>query len=238
MKILVLFDIDGTILKFNNELGKRIFIDFLEKYLEREIPQESIPDFSGMTDLKILQQITEYINLPFKQLEQKLPDLWESLNSYFGEYCVDDNFEVMPGVRQLIDELHSNQNVTLGLLTGNIKQNAYSKLKAVGLDHYFSFGSFGCEYADRNKLPQVAIEKANTHLSKNHFKTENTIILGDSPRDIECAKSNNIPVICTATGNFSTTQLENFKPDYLFEDFSDYKLVMSSIFEHFKVNYE
>ncbi len=238
MKILVLFDIDGTILKFNRKLGKEVFIDFLEKYLTLNVPDSSIPDFSGMTDLKILQEILENLKIPFGIIAKDIENFWADLNIHFSEFCIEKNFEVLPGIRKLIEKLNELESVTLALLTGNCKSNAYSKLNAVRLNNYFNFGSFGCEFADRNLLPNLAIQRANNNSTEIQFSEKNTIILGDSPRDIECAKYNNIPVICTATGNFSIEQLNEFKPNYTFENFSNYQKVISTIVNHFKVNYE
>jgi phosphoglycolate phosphatase len=233
MKILVLFDIDGTILTFNNKLGKKVFIDFLEEYLSMEVPDTSIPDFSGMTDLNILQLISENLNIPFGIIEKNIEKFWMNLNIHFSKFCIEENFEVLPGIRELIIELHNNESVIIGLLTGNCRSNAYSKLKAVSLDHYFNFGSFGCDFADRNLLPKVAIKRANEKYLDIQFNNRNTIILGDSPKDIECARNNNIPVISTATGNFSIDQLNSFQPNYTFNNFSDYKKVVSTIINHF-----
>ena len=105
------------------------------------------------------------------------------------------------------------------------------KLKAFNFDKYFPFGAFGCDHEDRNKLPPIAIDRANVYLGSDVFSTANALIIGDSPKDIECAKSNNLPVLAVATGNADMKMLDVYNPDVVLNDFSDYNVTKKVIFE-------
>lgn len=230
-KYLILFDIDGTILKFKHYLAKKLFSELLQELFNKEIPESAIPDFHGMTDLQILKIISDNIGFPYSKTEELLPDIWEKMLTVFDQHTVEDNIELLPGVGQLINKLNSLNDISLGLLTGNFQENAYLKLKAVNLDSYFSFGAFGNDSIDRNDLPIIAINRANEFYKDKLFSNRNTIIIGDTHRDEECARVNNIKCICVCTGNQNFEELITLNPDALFNDLSDTELIIKTIFE-------
>lgn len=221
MKYHILFDIDGTILTFRHGIAKRLFAEMLESLFKREVPDDAIPHFHGMTDLQIIKSITCNIGLTFEDISDKIPEIWKSMIKMFEEYSIPENITLHPGIIELIEELNGDNNFTLGLVTGNFIENAYLKLSIAGLDKYFPTGAFGCDSADRNMLPPIAIERANKYYKSTEIKSSNTLIIGDTFRDIECAKHNNIKVISVATGGFCVDELSKFEPDIALNDLSN-----------------
>jgi phosphoglycolate phosphatase-like HAD superfamily hydrolase len=59
------------------------------------------------------------------------------------------------------------------------------------------------------------------------------MLIGDSPRDIECGKTNSIAVIAVATGWSSRPELEAENPDHVFDRFNNAKEVYNVIINHF-----
>ncbi|MBI5326589.1 MAG: HAD hydrolase-like protein [Ignavibacteriae bacterium] len=226
---LVLFDIDGTILIYKKYFSRKVFISIIKEVFGKELQISMLPGFSGMTDLQILKNICSIINIPETELNNNIRVIWTKLLAEFKKLSNPDCIELLPGVIELINLLSDDNNIHLGLLTGNFKENAYLKLSVFDLEKYFPFGAFGCDSDSRNNLPEIAIKRANAFYHFDNFSTDNTIIIGDSPMDIECAKANNIPVVSVATGVFSVNQLTEYKPDFIFENFSDYKKVYESI---------
>lgn len=229
MKYLILFDIDGTILKFRQYHSKNIFAKMLKEVFGKDVPLSLMPDFSGMTDLQILKDIAKEIHLDSAELIANLPQVWTSISEDFKKYCTPEYILLLPNVRELILHFYNHPDFLLGLLTGNFIENAYIKLSAFNLEGYFPFGAFGSDYDDRNQLPSIAIKRANDFVGKNVFNRKNTLLIGDSPRDIECAKSNNLPVLAVATGNFSADELFLYKPDYVLNNFQDLELTICTI---------
>jgi phosphoglycolate phosphatase-like HAD superfamily hydrolase len=221
MKYLILFDIDGTILKFRYGLAKDLFAQMLSKLFSKDIPDNAIPDFHGMTDMQIIRIITENIGLSFDETKKRLPEVWKEMLILFEKHSNDENIELFPGVEDLIGALSKDKSITLGLITGNFYENAYLKLKAKGLNKYFPFGAFGSDSDDRNMLPPLAVYRANVYVKSDCFNCHNTLIIGDTHRDIECAKLHNIPVLCVATGFQTYEELYQLKPDALLLDFSN-----------------
>ncbi len=234
MKILVLFDIDGTVLQMKQGISKDIFSKFLIELFGRDIHERQIPRFHGMTDLQIIKEIAQNVNFPFERLETQLTENWQKLSEEFAKYCTKENIELLPGVAELIELLHKDSRVELGLLTGNIKQNAYAKLNVFDLGRFFPIGAFGDDSYDRNELPRIAFERANEYYVNSEFSEKNSMLTGDSPRDIECGKTNSIPVMAVATGWTSKDELAQLNPDYIFDDFSNYKKVYHTIINHFE----
>ena len=227
--LLVLFDIDGTILIYKKYFSRKVFASIIKEVFDRDIPLSQLPSFAGMTDLQILKDIATNINLSENELNDSLPELWIKLLNEFKKMSSPENIELLPGIPELISLLHDDEYTQPGLLTGNFKDNAYLKLSVFDLDKYFPFGAFGCESDNRNHLPELAIQRANNYINSKQFSSENTVIIGDSPKDIECAKTNNIPVLAVATGLFSEKQLTEYSPDTVFTNFSDYKKVYETI---------
>lgn len=238
MKYLILFDIDGTILTFRQYHSREIFAKMLKEIFGKDVPLSIMPNFSGMTDLQILKDIASKIHLDDDELMSKLPEVWCTICNDFKQYCTPEYMRLLPNVNEIIETLASNPNITLGLQTGNFIENAYIKLEAFDLAKYFPFGAFGSDHDDRNQLPLLAIERANKFIGSLSFSEINTLVIGDSYRDIESAKSNNLPVLAVATGNFSADELLNYEPDAVLENFNDIEKTVNTIYKLLKINEE
>ncbi|MFA7627189.1 MAG: HAD hydrolase-like protein, partial [Candidatus Kapaibacterium sp.] len=118
MKSLILFDIDGTILNFRHGIAKELFAEMLKELFGREIPDSAIPNFHGMTDLQIIKSITENIGMSYNEALDMLPEIWRKMFVMFEAHSVPENITVLPGVYELLEELHKRSDTCLGLITG------------------------------------------------------------------------------------------------------------------------
>jgi phosphoglycolate phosphatase-like HAD superfamily hydrolase len=135
---------------------------------------------------------------------------------------------VLPGIVELLDALHRREDCVLGLLTGNIEKGAELKLSHYGVWDYFEFGAFADDHVDRNKLGPVAHSRA---VEKHgiSFDARYVYVLGDTPRDIDCARAAGFVAVAIATGSYGKDELAAHQPDFLFEDLSDTKGVMEAL---------
>ena len=218
---LVLFDIDGTLLKLHTPKSKEVFRKTIGSAFSRHVPESALPSFAGMTDLLIIRLIAENIGIPEDELYGKINVVEEIICEEFQKIVKPELIEILPGVKQLVSLLGNDQGFSLGLLTGNFERNAYLKVNSIGLGDFFPIGAFGSDRENRNELPAIAIRRANLHHGSELFSEENCIIIGDSERDIECGRSNNIPVVAVATGYKKREEREPLEPDVLLDDFSD-----------------
>ncbi len=224
VKNAYLFDIDGTLLHARG-VGKWAFEIALSKTLGGKYSLDK-EDFSGRTDKDILYSFLERLGYKSEEIVKIMPSLY---NSYLDEFKklteeYKDNFLVFPKVRELLSELRGE---CIGLLTGNLLEAAFIKLKAIGVDEFFPYGvgGFGNESRNRSKLLPIAIERMKDFYGVEKF---NKIwVIGDSHRDIICAKENNAISLIVATGKERKEKLIKYKPDFIFDDFGNIEIILN-----------
>jgi phosphoglycolate phosphatase-like HAD superfamily hydrolase len=231
---LILFDIDGTILKMKDSISKKLFSENLDLLFGDIIDEDKLPAFHGMTDLQIIYDIADSFNFPKSLIESRLPAFFDTLSETIQANCNENTIDLMPGIPELLNKIEEEDRICLALLTGNIRNNAYSKLSAYSVDCYFPIGAFGDDHADRSELVKIALHRASDYYGIA-FHSRNSIIIGDSINDIKCARTNNIPVLSVATGALDVHELSYYKPDYLLNDLSQVDLVLTTIKNHFGV---
>ena len=199
---LWLFDIDGTLVDTGGA-GMRSLQEAAEELFGGKGPEL---DLAGSTDLGVVAGMFEHFGRPCGPPETE---------AFFASYLrrLDWNLthggfagRVLPGVVELLDELAGLPGITVGLLTGNIAGGAAAKMRHFGLDRHFPFGAYGCDHADRNLLGPVALERAARHAGGG-FLPEETVVIGDTPKDIACAAAMGSPCVAVATGRFTAGEL-------------------------------
>jgi phosphoglycolate phosphatase len=122
----------------------------------------------------------------------------------YARLCPDDLSEfVAPGVPDVLDALAKRDDTRLALLTGNLEPIARLKIGRAGLGHFFEpgQGGFGSDHEDRTELPAIARRRAG------HYPRAKTVVIGDTPRDIACARADGVRCIAVATGPFGPDEL-------------------------------
>jgi phosphoglycolate phosphatase len=115
--------------------------------------------------------------------------------------------KVNPGIPELLERLAGRADVALSLVTGNLEPIARLKLARAGLGGHFprGQGGFGSDDEDRAALPAIARARAGT--KNTPHPRERTWVIGDTPRDIACARADEVRVLCVATGPYPATEL-------------------------------
>ena len=130
-----------------------------------------------------------------------------------------------PGVLPLLETLRQRDDAVLGLVTGNIVSTAPLKLKAGTIDPtQFRVGAYGSDHMDRNRLPGIAMKRAS-ELTGLLFNGNNTVVIGDTPADILCARAGKTTAVAVASGWHAAPTLAKYKPDYLLEDLKETEVV-------------
>jgi phosphoglycolate phosphatase-like HAD superfamily hydrolase len=127
---------------------------------------------------------------------------------------------VLPGVAELLARLAGLPHVALGLLTGNIADGARLKLGHFDLFRHFAFGAFGDVHLDRDSVAREALD-----LVRRQFGDDQTAecvwVVGDTPLDVQCARSIGARVVAVATGVHSIDELMACEPDHAVRDLGD-----------------
>ena len=214
---LFLFDIDGTLLTTDGagraalkSAGADLFA------IEEDLQTISV---SGSTDTAIVQEILSHHSLEVSTA---------NVNRYLGGYLVwlkqhlaSQSGAILPGVISLLDVLVQDGQA-IGLLTGNVRRGAEIKLTAHGVWDRFSFGAFGDDNADRNQLGPIAKRRAAAALN-TEFAEHDIFVIGDTPKDIACARAFGAVAVAVATGRYSLANLAEHSPDHLCRDLADTK---------------
>lgn len=122
---------------------------------------------------------------------------------------------VFDGVLESIAYCLDN-DIPIALLTGNFRETAFVKLNRAGLDQYFSHGSFGCDDTDRNRLAERAVGLAETWYGQKVHPSR-LVVIGDTPRDIGCARHAGLHAVAVSTGHYKRDELARHQPDLLLD---------------------
>jgi len=210
MRVL-LFDIDGTLIR-SGGAGKAA----MEAGLKTAFGVREILDrvsYSGRTDPGISKELLELHGID--PTEKNLELLKSAYLAHLPRKLREIQGNVLPGVPELLNR--ERQGTAIGLLTGNIRAGAEIKLRHFGLWEHFTFGGFADGRACRNEVARHALSVAETHLGAK-VEPSSVWVIGDTPLDVECARSIGAKVVLVATGWHTNEELVASNPDYLLPD--------------------
>jgi phosphoglycolate phosphatase len=208
--LLLLFDIDGTLLAGATKAHREALQAALREVHGVEDPETFWPSVhpAGRTDGEIARMILLLAGVSAKQIDDGSDAVREVCCREYAHRCPNDlSHRVIPGVPQLLLSLFSDDGVRLALLTGNFEPIARIKLKRSGIGMYFPVGqgAFGSDAEDRTELPGLARRRAAQD-GVSHPR-EQTIVIGDTPMDIACARADGVRCVAVATGPFGVEEL-------------------------------
>jgi len=222
MKIL-LFDIDGTLIHSGGSGKHAMELAFQEIWGVLNSLQNVL--LAGQTDPKILLDAfalhgIKWDDARIAQFQQR----------YFIHLAEDmqrprPKRRMMPGFPHLLEELQKLPEIHSGLLTGNWIRGAEIKLEYFDLWKYFEFGAFADDEMDRNQLVPHALRRAEERFGIQP-RRDRVYVIGDTPRDILCARPHGATAVAVATGEYAIEELRAEKPDFLFEDFGEVEKVL------------
>jgi phosphoglycolate phosphatase-like HAD superfamily hydrolase len=227
---VVLFDIDGTLITTVRRREYRTLIHSMLLDIFGTCGRINEVDFSGKTDLAIYREALECEGVTPAGIRERLPMIEETTVGILNHLAATgDVFRLCPGVRELLDALCADSRFVPSLLTGNVEKLAEAKLRVAGIWHYFNHrGAFGSDDEERDHLPAIAAERIKSHLG-HALSPAQFIIVGDTPRDISCARHFGARVLAVASGTHTAEQLKMHSPDAVLEDLSDTEFVLNLI---------
>jgi phosphoglycolate phosphatase len=196
VKKLILWDIDGTLI-VSHGAGVRAMERALTKRFGVTCDLRKI-DWAGRTDTWIIGEVLRHTGIP--HTPQNSHDYLEAyLELLPYELQAGPQGQVLPGIFELLETLRHRPDVAQGLLTGNLQRGAELKLTHYKVWHYFEFGAFADDSPLRNDLGPHALRRAKEKHAVE-FAPGRTVIIGDTPHDIECGKVIGAQTIAVATG--------------------------------------
>ena len=219
---LVLFDIDGTLIRRAGPHHRQALVDAVRRVTGIETTTENVP-VQGMLDREILSVMMRNAGAPAASIRRHMPAIIEQAQRIYVRSCPVLTRKVCPGARGLLYRL-SRRTVPTGLVTGNLSKIAWKKMERSGLRHYFRFGAFA-ELADtRAQLVGLAIDQARRKGWING--AARITLIGDHPNDVNAARANGVRSVAVATGLSPAGELRAHNPDYLVDDLRSVTLEM------------
>jgi phosphoglycolate phosphatase len=216
MKKLILWDIDGTLIR-TNRAGIAALVQAFAR-IHGHQPDMKKVEVAGRTDRWIIGRMLEAHGIT--PSHENIHAVLESYLQLLQGEIVTRSGQILPGILELLETLHRREDVVQGLLTGNVQRGARIKLEHYRVWHYFEFGAFGDDSALRNELGPHALRRAKER-HEIEFVPDRVWVIGDTPHDIECGKAIGARTIAVATGSFSLEQLQAHAPTASFTDFAD-----------------
>jgi len=223
MRRVILFDIDGTLLWGGP--AKDAFCGAMVEVYGTAGDLDNV-SFSGKTDPQIVRELLAGSGVDNEVMRARLPLLWEGYTARLERGLADQPVTVLPGVRELLAALSEVHDVGVALLTGNIVRGAELKLGSAGLWDHFALGSYGSDHEERDELPAIALERARARWRPS-LQAIDTIVVGDTPRDVSCGQAGGTRTMAVATGYFGIDELSQTGADHVLEDLSHTAEVLS-----------
>jgi phosphoglycolate phosphatase-like HAD superfamily hydrolase len=202
-----LFDIDGTLLRSRDRIHVNSFAASVQRVTGFEVTLAGIA-LQGNTDTAILREACKQAGVPPEIVEAHTAAILEAMCATVAEQRHAMELERMPGVEDALRHLAA-RGALLGVATGNLELIGWMKIEQAGLREWFHFGGFSDRFPVRAELIAHAAGKARELAGAG----ARVCVVGDTPRDIEAAHSNSLPVIAVATGRSSFDELMAHQPE-------------------------
>ncbi len=208
-RTLLLFDVDGTLVAGAARAHAQALRAALHEVhgIDAEAVRSTVSP-AGRTDGEIARLLLLAAGVSALRIDERADDVRAACCEQYARICPPDLSDtVIPGIAELLTELQGREDVPLSLVTGNYEPVGRLKLGRAGLGHFFAAGQggFGSDAEDRAMLPAIARRRAGA--DGVAFAREHTIVIGDTPRDIYCARADGVRCLAVTTGPYDAEQL-------------------------------
>lgn len=212
---LVLFDIDGTLIRGAGLHHKAALIEGIRKVTGIITSLDGVAT-QGALDRDLIRGMLRASGYSERGIRSLLRDIMhECQNAYFHNCAVDLKPNVCVGVRDIVNEL-KQRGAVLGLVSGNLTRIGWRKVELAGMGEYFSVGAFAEDGRTRARLARVAAQRAiRTGLVGRSCRVS---LIGDHANDVVAAKANSFHSVAVATGLMPIEELRQAQPDILVRD--------------------
>lgn len=225
--LLVLWDIDHTLIDAGTALRPAYAAAF---HKATGIALEQPWRFDGRTELAAATDALLAHGLdPDDGLLDTFTDLLVTEHRSRADALATDG-HVLPGAADALTAVGGVPGVRQSVLTGNLYPLAVLKMTVFGLaDHVdFRLGAYGGDAFERTGLPVHAFDRTEQHLGRRHSGAD-TVIIGDTLRDIATAHAAGARIVAVATGTSSVAELRSAGADVVLPDLTDTAAVLNAV---------
>ena len=211
---LVLFDIDGTLIRTGGA-GVKAFRQVFATEFNATDGFERLK-FGGRTDFSLVREFFGAHRVP--ATEENFRRFFDRYVFWLDHILKDSQTETCPGVTNFIRGLEMlPKPPLLGLLTGNIRLGAEIKLRHFNLWEVFHIGGFADDSEERDQIAAI-VRRRGARALEEDLRDEQVVVIGDTPLDIRCARAIRAKALAVATGGSTLLELKQYQPDWAVED--------------------
>ena len=226
----MLWDVDFTLVDASG-VGRHLYRAAFADLYGRELPGAADgASMAGRTDRAIALDVLGLAGVPdprgqVSRFEAALGRLAPGVTG-----MVAASARALPGAAAALAALAELPGVAQSLLTGNVRPLAEAKLAPLGLtDHLdLDVGAYGNEHEVRSELVHLARARAAAAYGRD-FGGQATVLVGDTPLDVEAALATGARAVGVATGQFSLAKLEAARPHAILPDLTDTAAVLAAV---------
>jgi phosphoglycolate phosphatase len=245
--LLVLWDVDYTLVD-SDGVGRMLYETAFQELFGREMPQPGL--MSGRTDRAIALEVLTLAGVPEPQQQIAAFQAVQTARAAELAGAVLQHGRALPGAAAAIAALAGRAGpggpegpegpggragpggllVVQSLLTGNIRPLAEVKLGPLGLlDHLdLDAGAYGDVHEIRAELVHAARQNAGRSYGRD-FAGRATVLVGDTPLDVEAALATGARAVGVATGSFTVPDLAAAGAHAVLPDLTDTRRVLEAI---------
>lgn len=227
--VLFLIDIDGTLLQGTEPIvGAAMSAALREVHGVDTTAIRTQIATSGRTDGEIARAILLDAGVSVERIDALAERVRERCSEWAARLLPGDlSGSVLPGVREEVEWLTEQSDALLALLTGNYEAIARLKVARAGIGEFFPAGqgAFGSDAEERTALPAIARRRAGT--GSVPYPRNDTIVIGDTPRDIASARADGLRCVAVASGPYGAEALAD--ADAVVPDAAHVRLALRSL---------
>lgn len=174
----VIFDMDGVVVN-TEPIGYRANQE-LYKSLNIIVPDDVYGTFIGNSDKMIVQKLKDLY--PIQLTHQEL--LNEKYKYYFNAFDTAEDLALLPGVKDLIIDLHKN-GIRLLLASSASNRKIEKVFTRFELHQYFDHKISGEDFEESKPNPAIFLEA----VARSGFQKNECIVIEDSTNGIKAAKA-------------------------------------------------
>ena len=215
---LLLWDVDGTLVRAG-DIGAAVFDRAIEAVFGVRPPERV--RMSGKTDPQIVREYLDMMGVVSSGgiVEAILRGVEGQLAAAAASGELAAGGAACPGAADVLAALSGDDRIVSSLLTGNVYPNAVTKVGVFGLERWLDLdvGAYGSDHADRRELVPIALGRLEAERDVL-IEASDVWVIGDTPRDLECARVAGARCLLVGTGRYGIAELADLGADAVVEN--------------------
>jgi phosphoglycolate phosphatase-like HAD superfamily hydrolase len=216
---LVLFDVDGTLIRSMQDDGDCLVASLYEVFGFKDV-EEDWSCYQHITDIGILIEAFEQRS-GRPPSETEIETFCEHFVGLITERCSEKPMEPIAGAGLLLESLGEREDIAIAFATGCFRRSAAVKMQSAGLSFDQAPAATCNDAISRHEIMEIGIAKAAIEQGVQGF--ENVVYVGDGVWDVWACRRLGLPFIGVAA-DITAERLRAEGIEFLLPDLRDQRL--------------